>query len=256
MNHILNTDGLSADGATLSDRSIVPSELTAKLIQVDAAMRRSLWRWELAALTLLIAVFNLPLMTGEFSTRFIFHHEAVAAGEWWRVVTHPFVHVSLYHLTLDAAAFFLAYIELKNWRPGSRLALLTGSAAGGLLGALAASPQVFTNGLCGLSGVAHGLTAIVSLELLCRPTDRTTSWTAILCFIGVVAKSVIEAATGQVMFASWHLGSLGTPIAACHAGGVLGALVTWSLLRERTTKGHMSGRDEHPSRRAKAFERM
>ena len=49
---------------------------------------------------------------------------------------------------------------------------------------------------------------------------------------GLVPAIAQEAATGDVLFASWHLGSLGTPIAACHAGGILGALVTWLVLRE------------------------
>ena len=93
----------------------------------------ALWRIELAACAILIVLLNLPLLEGRFDTRFAFLPEAVRAGEWWRVFTHPFVHVSLYHLALDAAAFFVLYAELRdnrrrerNWsaatapRPGRR----------------------------------------------------------------------------------------------------------------------------------------
>jgi hypothetical protein len=45
--------------------------------------------------------------------------------------------------------------------------------------------------------------------------------------------SICEAVTGDVLFASWHLGSLGTPVAECHAGGVLGALLAWLFLEGR-----------------------
>lgn len=215
-----------------SDQSIVPSALSPELAALDDSLRHQLWLCELAILGAILVALNLPLLGGEFSTRFIYHPIPIAAGEWWRLFTHPFVHVSPYHLVLDAAAFFLAYVELKQWRLFSRLTFLGGAAAGGLLAALAASPLISTHGLCGLSGIAHGLTAIVSLELLRRAHDHTSAWTAALCFVGVVAKSVLEAATGNVLFASWHLGSLGTPIAACHAGGILGALAAWILLRD------------------------
>lgn len=215
-----------------TDQSIVPSSLSPELAELDLSLRHQLWRCELAVLGAILVALNLPLFAGEFSTRFIYHPAPLAAGEWWRLFTHPFVHVSPYHLALDAAAFFLAYVELQHRRLSHRFLLLASSAAGGLMAALAASPVISTHGLCGLSGIAHGLTAVVSLEILRRATDRISAWTAALCFVGVVGKSVLEAATGNVMFASWHLGSLGTPIAACHAGGILGALVTWMLLRD------------------------
>jgi len=73
-----------------------------------------------------------------------------------------------------------------------------------------------------------------------RSSDKLSRWAGMLCFAGVVAKSVLEAVSGNVIFSSWHLGSLGTPIAACHAGGILGALCLWLFLdlkaKSRTTK--------------------
>lgn len=213
--------------------------LSPELAALDDALRHQLWRCEVAILGAILVALNLPLLGGEFSTRFIYHPIPVGAGEWWRLFTHPFVHVSPYHLALDAAAFFLAYVELKHWRLSSRLTLLGSAAAGGLIAALTASPLVATHGLCGLSGIAHGLTAVVSLELLRRASDRLSQWTAALCFVGVVGKSVFEALSGNVLFASWHLGSLGTPIAACHAGGILGALAAWIFLR--TPEPHPRG---------------
>ena len=194
---------------------------------LDHSLHRILWRIELVAIALIIALLNLPLLAGKFSTEFIFHPGAVEAGEWWRLFTHPFVHVSWYHLMLDVAAFFLAYVELRE-RPFSRRVLVVLAAGGGsLIAALLFSPAVQTLGLCGLSGIAHGLTAVVSLENLRRETDRLVRSGAVACFIVVVGKCLVEAITGHVVFESWHLGSLGTPVAVCHAGGVLGALSAW-----------------------------
>jgi len=204
---------------------------------VHASDPQRYWRCELAVITVVLALFNLPLLTGTFSPDFVFHPIAVRAGEWWRVLTHPFVHVSLYHLVLDAAAFLIAYAELKHLRLGSRLALVLAGAAGSLLSAVTASPLVATHGLCGLSGVAHGLAAFVALETLRRSDGKLVRCGGLLCFVGVVGKGMWEAITGNIAFASWHLGSLGTPIAVCHAGGILGALCFWLLLRQKSTIG-------------------
>jgi rhomboid family GlyGly-CTERM serine protease len=211
----------------------MPSEISNSLSDLDDSLRRILWRWEIGAFALLIALFNLPLLTGGFSTQFIYHLDAVNGGEWWRVFTYPFVHVSCYHLVLDALAFFLAYAELHHRRFPERLAFVAAASAGSLLAALVASPLITEQGLCGLSGIAHGLTAVVSLEMLRRSDDPVSRWSSLFCFVGVTGKSLLELVTGQVLFASWHLGWLGTPIAACHAGGVLGALMFWIMCRHR-----------------------
>jgi rhomboid family GlyGly-CTERM serine protease len=214
---------------------IIPSGISKALGDLDDSLQRILWRWELAAFALLIGLFNLPLLTGSFSTQFIFHPAAASAGEWWRLFTHPFVHVSWYHLVLDALAFFLAYTELQHRRFRERLAFVAAAGAGSVLTALVASPLIASHGLCGLSGVAHGLAAVVSLEMLRRSNDKVSRWSGLLCFLGVAGKSLVELVTGNVLFASWHLGWLGTPIAACHAGGVLGAMLVWLLLQRHTT---------------------
>lgn len=196
-------------------------------------MPRTLRHWDTVAFAVLLAVFNLPLLTGHFSTQFVFQPAAVLAGEWWRLFSHCFVHVSWYNLALDAAAFFLAYVELREWRFARRLAFVAAAAGGSLAVSWWAAPAVATHGLCGLSGVAHGLTALVGLELLRRELDPTLQLAGLLTFVGVVAKCIFEAVTGEVIFASWHLGLVGVPIAVCHAGGVIGALISWSYFARR-----------------------
>ena len=209
------------------DGSVVPSRLGRVLRGFDRSLERILWRAELIAIAAVIALLNLPLLTGAFSPAFIFDPGAVAAGQWWRLFSHPFVHVSWYHLTLDVAAFFLAYVELREHPFRRRVMLFLVAGCGSLVAAILFDPAVQAVGLCGLSGIAHGLTAIVSLELLRRELDGWLRWGAGACFGIVVAKCVVEALTGHVVFESWHAGALGTPIAVCHAGGVLGGLLIW-----------------------------
>ena len=95
----------------------------------------------------------------------VFLPKSVAAGEWWRVLTHPLAHVTWYHLLLDASGFLLLYDGLRQGRMLGRLAYVVAAAAGGLLASWLASPAFQEVGFCELSGVAHGLMAVAGLEL-------------------------------------------------------------------------------------------
>src|SRR6266436_8323897 len=64
-----------------------------------------LHRPELLVFVVLLVLFNAPVLTGSCFTSLIFHSEAVRGGDWWRLLTHPFVHVTWYHLLLDGSAF-------------------------------------------------------------------------------------------------------------------------------------------------------
>ena len=57
------------------------AEYGAALTRYDDSLGRILWRLEIAAFALLIALFNLPLFAGVFSTQFIYHPDAVSGGE-------------------------------------------------------------------------------------------------------------------------------------------------------------------------------
>ncbi len=191
-------------------------------------------RAELLGFTLLLVLLNLPLFAGGSTAALAFQADAVAAGEWWRLLTHPFLHVSWYHLVLDGTAFLVLYANLHAEQRWRRLTYVAASAAGSLVIALCASPLIATHGLCGLSGGAHGLMAVTALEMLVLPrADRFTRIAGIASFVAVTAKCLFELATGHAFFATLHFGLLGTPIVACHAGGILGGLVAMMLLTLR-----------------------
>src|SRR5437867_2859791 len=123
-------------------------------------------RVELGFWAALIALLNLPLLDGGCAASLIFEPRRVVAGEWWRLFSHPFVHVSWYHLMLDATAFLLLYRELDGSKWFERVGYLLASGAGSLLVSLWAAPLVQTRGLCGLSGIAHGLMTVSALGML------------------------------------------------------------------------------------------
>lgn len=206
---------------------------------------------ELWVFTVLLAVLNWPLFCGGDTGLFAFSPAAVKAGEWWRIVTHPLVHVSWYHFLLDAAAFLILYHGLPVEKPWQRLGCVAASAAGSLLVAQWLSPDlVDIHGLCGLSGVDHGLMLFSLLDTVAaRREDRLTCWLAILGLLAILGKVVFELSTGAAFFASAHFGLLGIPIVACHLGGVLAALLFWlfvycvrgrSLAAERWARKQLS----------------
>lgn len=150
--------------------------------------------------------------------------QAVAAGQWWRVITHPFVHVSFYHLVLDAGAFLLLYRAIDHRSASARAACSVTCAAFGAAAAWLSAAPIDTLGLCGLSATAHGLMALTALQQI-EKSDTVRLGTA--SFLLVASKSVAEAITGEVMFDFLHMGLCGSPLAACHLGGVCGGVIAF-----------------------------
>jgi rhomboid family GlyGly-CTERM serine protease len=178
----------------------------------------------------LILVFNVPILFGEVWSSAVFQTTSVTNGEWWRVFTHPFVHLTWYHLLLDGTAFLSLYWSLLESRIFVRLAYVIASAVGSLASCLA-SPGLLENGLCGLSGIAHGLMAISAIEMLGGDkAERQFGWISLMLVVG---KGIFEAITGKMFFGFLDFGLLGTPVAVSHAGGIVGGLVALLLLRRK-----------------------
>jgi rhomboid family GlyGly-CTERM serine protease len=187
-------------------------------------------RWETGILLLVLIVLNFPLVQGDVPQRWIFFPEAVRGGEWWRVIFHPLAHVSLYHLVLDAGAFFLIYRELGGLRVSRRLLLLAGTAASSLLAVVLFWPPVATFGFCGLSGIVHGLVAFWATQL--RSSGRCSALGAGV-LIALVAKCAVEMVWGTGWTAAFHPGQVGIPVAVSHAGGAAGGLLLAWLFKCR-----------------------
>jgi membrane associated rhomboid family serine protease len=155
---------------------------------------------------------------------------------WWGVVTHPFVHVSAYHLLLDALAFFALYPACAPDGRG-RVRLLVACAICSLAGALG-DPAVAANGFCGLSGIDHGLMAATTIAMCRRARFRADAAIGATLLAVVGLKCAIELAHGVPAFASFHLGDIGQPVVASHAGGVIGALALMLLQRKPPRPAH------------------
>jgi len=180
-------------------------------------------------ITVLILV-NLPLLAGHVPESMIFSTGQILHGEWWRLVTHPFCHVTPYHLLLDGGAFLMLYETLAMKKIRHRLLAVFITGAGSLLGAVLFSDIIADYGLCGLSGIAHGLMAVVSLEWISDPGKRKQGLILLLIITG---KTMLECITGDVLFASMHLGHCGMPVVSCHAGGVIAGILYGRFMNRR-----------------------
>src|SRR5712691_7762767 len=81
---------------------------------VYAHPQKKFWsRFELGVIAFILLVLNWPLLQGRCNTAMIFLPGPVREGDWWRLLSHPFVHVTWYHLLVDGTAFFLLYKDLQ-----------------------------------------------------------------------------------------------------------------------------------------------
>jgi rhomboid family GlyGly-CTERM serine protease len=190
---------------------------------------RRFWLPEIIVAALALILLNLGLWQGEPNAGLVYFPDRIADGEWWRLLTHPLIHVSQYHLMLDGAAFLLLYATLNTGALWRRLGYVVACGAGSLLLSQALSSIVPVSGLCGLSGIAHGLMAVGSLEMLWVRSSRKVG---ALILSTVILKSLIELLSGDVLFSSQHVGSIGRPVVESHAGGVIGGIIGFNLFKE------------------------
>ena len=132
------------------------------------------------------------------------------------------VHLTWYHLFLDAGAFLILYIGLLERRVTRKLFITLVCGSFSLIAALCFTPDIETKGLCGLSGIAHGLMAYSGLELI---HTRKSMWVGLFSFLLVFLKSIYEFVNGEAVFTFMHMGLCGSPLAACHLGGVVGGIM-------------------------------
>jgi rhomboid family GlyGly-CTERM serine protease len=182
--------------------------------------------WQVGVWAVLLAMVNWPLLHNGPRTDLLFFPQAVTDGQWWRAVTYPLVHLSGYHLLLDGGAFLLLYHSMEEKNPAYRMALIVGAGIGSLALALAFEEAIAYRGLCGLSGIAHGLMAACALEMIENVRHR---FFGLVSLLTVVSKSAWELWTGRAIFAYLHFGDHGVPLVACHAGGVLGAMLVFGM---------------------------
>jgi rhomboid family GlyGly-CTERM serine protease len=187
-------------------------------------------RWEITIYAVLIAVVNLLLVFGGGIDSLFYTPDKAFSGEAYRLITHPFAHVTWLHLLLDGTAFFLLYAMLTEKSSFKRTCYVLAAAAASLAAVTIKMSSLTSVGYCGLSGIAHGLMAVTSLEMIFGAgSDTAQKRAGMISLALLLAKSVYEMITGQMMFGFIYGGLMGSPVAVSHIGGVIGGCVMFLI---------------------------
>ena len=165
-----------------------------------------------------LAVIVLAIFATAFAMRDVIVADGrVFDGQWWRLVTGPFVHATQGHLVRDLALVAIAGIAYEAPLARVKLALF---ACGVVLPALAVLVAGDVSWYCGLSGLSHALlAAALSFEFV-RRRGAARAIVLGLCAIAA-AKPIYELATGAPAFAM----SLGDGVAQVPLAHVVGVVV-------------------------------
>jgi rhomboid family GlyGly-CTERM serine protease len=151
-----------------------------------------------------------------------YQRAAIAAGEWWRLLTAHFVHLDAAHAVLNGLGLVLMWaLFARDYSPLRWLAIYLVAALAVSAGLYVFDPQI--EWYVGASGALHGVMSAGTLAHLRR---RDLDGWILAAFL--VAKLSYEQLAGQMPFS----GAANTVVDA-HLYGAIGGLALAVLLRSR-----------------------
>ncbi|MDQ3334554.1 MAG: rhombosortase [Myxococcota bacterium] len=136
-------------------------------------------------------------------------------GQWWRLVTGPFIHATWGHLVRDLALVAIAGIAYEGPLAARKLHVFGGGIIVPALAVLVARDAAW---YCGLSGLSHALLAAALSYEVVRRRGAARAAVLLLCAIAA-AKPVYELVTGAPAFAM-PLGEGVVQVPLAHVVGV------------------------------------
>lgn len=185
-------------------------------------MARARAELPVATAAVVLAALLVFVIPGGFALT-VFDRDAVAAGEWWRLLTGSLAHYSARHLAGDVVIVAFGGWVAERHDRRALLVLLGGAMLASTIGALVASPQ--RNCYAGLSGVGYALTVWIALDVV-RMHDRRAR------LLGVAVATAVAAKVAW-SFHSPHLlpGSSDVAVAeTSHAAAAMFAAAAWLVL--------------------------
>ena len=153
-----------------------------------------------------------------------YNRDAIANGEYWRLITGHFIHLNNTHLLLNMLGVGLVLMLFDNvlaiWQ---WLVVLLASAFIISVLMYLNLPQV--QGYVGLSGVIHGLYVLASMRLLIQPKERNF---AIILMLMVTLKLLTENVGQGISFTADMIG--GRVLYQAHLYGALTGLFLGAIV--------------------------
>ena len=170
------------------------------------------------------AILLLPVMTGEAGRVALrYDRAALAAGQWWRLLTAHFVHLDFDHAALNSLGLVLMWaLFARDYCPLHWLAILVGSMAAIDAGLWLRDSTVAW--YVGSSGALHGIMAAGTLAHLRR--GDLDGW---ILAVFIVVKLAYEQTAGALPFTDSHAGV----VVDAHLFGALGGVAVAAFLPSR-----------------------
>ena len=139
----------------------------------------------------------------------VFDRDALAAGEWWRLLTGSLAHYSGRHLAGDLAVVALGGWLVERRDPRAATMLLGGSMLASTLGVLIAAPTL--RWYAGLSGAGYALAIWIALDAF-RSAGRRFRLLALVALAliatrvawGIVRPALLGGSPGVVVASGGH----------------------------------------------------
>ena len=178
------------------------------------------------ALLAACAVLLLPVLAGDAGREALrYDRAALAAGQWWRLLTAHIVHLDFNHAALNSLGLVLMWaLFARDYRPRQWLAVVLGSMAAIDAGLWLRDSTVAW--YVGSSGALHGLMAAGTLAHLRR--RDLDGW---ILAVFIVLKIAYEQSAGALPFSDSHGGGV---VVDAHLFGALGGAAIAAFLKPST----------------------
>ena len=166
----------------------------------------------------------LPVLAGDAGREALrYDRAALAAGQWWRLLTAHFVHLDFDHAALNSLGLVLMWaLFARDYRPRQWLAILLGSIAAIDAGLWLCDSTIAW--YVGSSGALHGIMAAGTLAHLRR--RDLDGW---ILAVFIVVKLAYEQSVGALPFTDSHSGV----VVDAHLFGTLGGAGIAAFLAPR-----------------------
>ena len=180
------------------------------------------------------ALLLLPVLAGDAGREVLrYDRPALAAGQWWRLLTAHFVHLDFDHAALNSLGLVLMWaLFARDYRPFHWLAILVGSIAAIDAGLWLRDSTV--SWYVGSSGALHGIMAAGTLAHLRR--RDLDGW---ILAVFIIVKLIYEQTAGALPFADTGPGVVvDAHLYGAFSGFMAGAALSWrtAIIRLRSAR--------------------